>query len=76
LGFGACVENAEARVPGMAKHAATATVLKWELAEVGFVDGVAGAGGGASRCGHWLRLLGGSNQWSVISPQWLQEGET
>ena len=53
LGFGACVEDAKARVPGMAKHAAAATVLKWELAEVGFVAGVADTGGGAGCCGHW-----------------------
>jgi len=69
LGFGACVEDAEARMLGMAKHAAAATVLKWELAEFGFVDGVAGSRGGAGCCGHWRGSLEEviSGQLSVLS---------
>jgi hypothetical protein len=51
LGFGARVEDAEARVAGMAKHAAVTTVIERELAKFGFVDGGPGSGdaGGLTR---------------------------
>ncbi len=45
LRFGAGVKKAEARVTGMAKHAAAATVSERELAEFGFFYGRAGTGG-------------------------------
>jgi hypothetical protein len=42
LRFATRVKDAQARVIGMAKHTAAPTVIEWELAEVGFVNGVAG----------------------------------
>jgi hypothetical protein len=53
LGFSAGVEEAEARVAGMAKHAAATAVSKGKLAEGRF--GLRGSGAGRSGGGHdWL----------------------
>ena len=50
LGLGSGVKKAEARVFGMAKHAAAAAVSERELAEGGFR--LCGAGAGRLRCDH------------------------